>query len=437
MILNLSRLISSILLLVVCGQNNPISAQGKGKGNNPPVIDDIPDQIILVGDTFPAIDLNHYITEPNGDQVEWSTFQNNNLNSQETQNWSYNNQSPSMIILAKVKIRGTQNDASGDKLAAFHNGKLKGEAEAQLIGTDEWRFFMVIDGEQTYDSIYFKYYDADQTTIFDIDKKILFVSQLVLGSESEPFEMNAGFVSTEISEDPNPGILSLDIYEPNWIGKDTIFIVAREVGTTEMYADTAMIVFRVLSAPLPLELISFSGNIINGHSHLQWQVANPENVEGYEIQRSVPDGSGSLNWEPIGFISHSNQQSHYFFIDSSPYRHVNYYRLKIKDWDEYFEFSNVVSLVFEDQENYEVNVFPNPTMTDQPFFISVKTESPTLIQLQIFNQFGLKMYEDDFQSKGVREHIPIEIEKYKSGVYFAKVKIGNQDYVKSFVVTRS
>ena len=102
-------------------------------------------------------------------------------------------------MLAQIKIRGEYPDANGDQLTAFHNGIVKGTTEAIQVARDYWLFFLTIDGDTgpTADTITFQYFDADQSTIFevDVDSTIVFSSQQTIGSAGAPFQMDAGFIS--------------------------------------------------------------------------------------------------------------------------------------------------------------------------------------------------------------------------------------------------
>lgn len=425
-----------LLVFIFFTQNPKSFCQGATKGdglNIPPVFSNIPEQIIQLGDTFPYINLNSYLTEPNGDDIAYSYIYNNTLTNNESVTWDYTNKSPSMTMLTKIKIRGEYPDANGDRIAAFHDGNLAGEGDARLAGTD-WVFFLVIDGEQTYDSIYFQYFDASQSTTFEIKEKVEFISQLNLGDPVNPYVMNAGFVATKEDLIPNSGIFEPEIFNPTWIGADTVYVIAKEVGTTELFSDTTMIIFKVQGQPLPLELVSFTGDAVDFQSILKWKIQHPENVEGYEIQRGVQNSSGHLDWEKIGFVEHDDKINAYRFVDKLPFRNLNYYRLKIKDWDGKFEYSPIINVKFEAIEESAVNIFPNPVKLESNFFISLETEFSTDVNVQIFNQVGQPIRQLQFFTKGNREYFPLDIHHLSSGLYIAKIKVGQQVFARSFVI---
>lgn len=114
-------------------------------------------------------------------------------------------------------------------------------------------------------------------------------------------------------------------------------------------------------APLPVELISFTGWNQGSKNLLQWKTASEQNTNRFEVQRSI-DG---MNWIILGdkaAAGNSSQQITYDFTDNYPIIGNNYYRLKIFDNDGSFEYSNVINIqltnaLFDDF----VNVYPNPT----------------------------------------------------------------------------
>ena len=122
------------------------------------------------------------------------------------------------------------------------------------------------------------------------------------------------------------------------------------------------------ASPLPVELISFSGNVNHGKILLSWQTASEVNNYGFEIQK-LEARSKKLEegWEKVGFVEgygNSNSPKEYSFIDQEydQDQEIIRYRLKQIDFDGKFEYSGVVEVEvnnlpteFELEQNY-----PNP-----------------------------------------------------------------------------
>jgi hypothetical protein len=74
-------------------------------------------------------------------------------------------------------------------------------------------------------------------------------------------------------------------------------------------------------APLPVELTSFTANLIENKVELLWQTASEVSNYGFEIQKAIDNGQLTMdNWEKIGFVNgygNSNSPKAYSFIDAS------------------------------------------------------------------------------------------------------------------------
>jgi hypothetical protein len=109
---------------------------------------------------------------------------------------------------------------------------------------------------------------------------------------------------------------------------------------------------------LPVELISFTGNIQHESIILNWKTATELNNKGFYIQRS----KDSKNWENISFVygyNTTHEVKNYTYTDELPLIGINYYRLQQVDFDGQFEYSDIVNIEYR-ISNDEVSIFPNP-----------------------------------------------------------------------------
>ena len=99
--------------------------------------------------------------------------------------------------------------------------------------------------------------------------------------------------------------------------------------------------------PVPVELISFSGNYIEKEKavKLNWSTASELSNYGFEVQRKINNG-----WERIGFInghSHSNSIKYYSFTDDKIENLVEAgYRLKQIDFNGTYKYSNEIEIKY-------------------------------------------------------------------------------------------
>ena len=94
--------------------------------------------------------------------------------------------------------------------------------------------------------------------------------------------------------------------------------------------------------PLPLTLISFTGERKTGISYLHWVTDNEQGVDRFDIQRSY-DG---VTYITIGHIAARNtsRQEQYNYEDRSPLQGIAYYRIKSVDTDNKFSYTKIVAV---------------------------------------------------------------------------------------------
>jgi len=122
----------------------------------------------------------------------------------------------------------------------------------------------------------------------------------------------------------------------------------------------------VEDAALPVTLVAFSVRKEGNNSILNWETASETNSKHFDVERSM---DGKI-WAAIGNILSKGESItllNYRFIDQSPIKGDNFYRLKMVDADESFAYSRIQFLRFE--EASEIVLFPNPVSE----FLSINT----------------------------------------------------------------
>ena len=162
---------------------------------------------------------------------------------------------------------------------------------------------------------------------------------------------------------------------------------------------------------LPIDLVGFTARKKSDDILLEWQTAMELNNDGFEIQRS----KDAIDWEIIDFVKGRgtvNELISYRYLDESPSEGTNYYRLKQLDFDGKSEFSKIVSVVVETQN--EVVVFPNPV--DSELFI-VRDDFGE-VDVQLFNILGQLVYQkNEFTDK----KIALDFSDLENGSYFLNI----------------
>jgi hypothetical protein len=116
----------------------------------------------------------------------------------------------------------------------------------------------------------------------------------------------------------------------------------------------------VQAVALPVRLISFTGKKLNENNVLSWVTSEEKNASHFEIERSV----NVKTFEKIGQVI-ANKSENYNFIDYSSHI-VNssslFYRLKIVDTDGKYNYSKIINIA-NDSENETISQFyPNPSI---------------------------------------------------------------------------
>ncbi|HRI35220.1 MAG TPA: T9SS type A sorting domain-containing protein, partial [Saprospiraceae bacterium] len=144
-------------------------------------------------------------------------------------------------------------------------------------------------------------------------------------------------------------------------------------------------------APLPVELISFTGYNDGAVNKLQWKTASEKNTLKFEVQKSLD----ATTWSAIGekvAAGNSTIEINYDFNDNNPVIGNNYYRLKIIDNDGTFNFSNVINIPISNAIiNSFVQVYPNPT--NGILNVEIQSTSAYDIKMTTFDVLGKKVLE--------------------------------------------
>lgn len=173
-------------------------------------------------------------------------------------------------------------------------------------------------------------------------------------------------------QESTPGILDLAV--ANWSGgawhnrAGNIIgtIASGDITTPALQAVFGPFTFGSITgdSPLPIRLLDFQAKQLEDtQTYLTWQTASEENSSHFEVERSTD----AINFETIADLEaqgFSASLQNYSSIDTRPQEGINYYRLKMVDQDNTFEYSEIVAVNFENIERLEVSkIYPNPFTT--------------------------------------------------------------------------
>ena len=183
----------------------------------------------------------------------------------------------------------------------------------------------------------------------------------------------------------------------------------------------------------PVEMLSFDARLIdNKKVLLNWETASEENVDGFEIERS----NDAETWNKIGFVAANNIGSRYDFWDNAPLDGVNYYRLKIIDEDDSFEYSSIKSVLLSNEnKNYLGEITPNP-VNGRSFALAIHMQNETELSIQISNNLGQVLFSNERPiNKGYTE-LSFNTAGYPNGFYWIQIIANGENSTRKFEVIR-
>ncbi|MCZ7555309.1 MAG: hypothetical protein M5R41_02750 [Bacteroidia bacterium] len=179
-----------------------------------------------------------------------------------------------------------------------------------------------------------------------------------------------------------------------------------------------------VNAPLPVELVSFSGRRKSHGVELRWATATELNNYGFDVERSFARDKG---YTSIGFVEgkgSSFTRSEYRFTDASAPGKTLYYRLRQIDRDGGESYGPVVE-ISGDAPVFELSNYPNPfNPTTTISFVSMEDGEAIIT---VVNSLG-ETVAQPFASpvlRGERVSVPFDAAALPGGVYFYHLTIGS------------
>ncbi|MEZ4952282.1 MAG: T9SS type A sorting domain-containing protein [Saprospiraceae bacterium] len=171
------------------------------------------------------------------------------------------------------------------------------------------------------------------------------------------------------------------------------------------------------SSSLPLELIAFRANEMEGHILLSWKSVLEINFSGYELQRST-DGVAfkKIAWVAgKGGTGENNYSYHDLLVDANT---RYYYRLKMTDVDGSFSYSAVRSAIaFGGQKN--ISISPNPVY--EKTFLSILSEEDQHLTVKLSQSQGEVILQSDWIINAGQNNLEVQMYSYPVGIYFIQI----------------
>ncbi len=198
--------------------------------------------------------------------------------------------------------------------------------------------------------------------------------------------------------------------------------------------------------PLPIQLSSFTGVVVNNRVKLDWTTASEVNNFGFYVQKRRAQSGEQWAEIPGSFIvghGTTSTPQHYTFTDISVFTTSQQYRLKQVDLDQTIHYSEPIQVdrptdvreVAPRQFTLSQN-YPNPFNPSTEIKFSVETNGHA--SLQLYNALGQNVATlfDDVAEAGYLYKVRFDATSLSSGVYFYRLVSGKQADLKKFVLLK-
>ena len=187
---------------------------------------------------------------------------------------------------------------------------------------------------------------------------------------------------------------------------------------------------------IPVELTSFTADVIGSIVILNWQTATELNNQSFEVQRKLENSE----WATIGFRTGqgtTTKQTNYTFQDDISEISATklYYRLKQIDFNGTSEYSDEVTVVNQPRAYELYQNYPNPFNPSTT--ISYSIPKAGLVKIVIYNTLGevIKELVNENKDPGYY-YINWNADNVNSGVYFLKIEANNFVTTKKMLLTK-
>ena len=215
---------------------------------------------------------------------------------------------------------------------------------------------------------------------------------------------------------------------------------------TDQYGNetTCMIYFDYLT---PVELTSFTSNVIQRNVKLIWETAAEQNNSGFEIERykvklqtSTVKGEESNEWKNIGFVQGHGTTitfTNYLFEDINLSSGKYKYRIKQLDYNgnfHYNELQNEVTIGIPEKFSLSQN-YPNPFNPTTKINFDLPYEG--IVKIKLFDNSGreVDVILNEFKQAGYYSQ-EFNAANLSSGVYFYRIEFGKNVMTKKMVLIK-
>ncbi len=171
---------------------------------------------------------------------------------------------------------------------------------------------------------------------------------------------------------------------------------------------------------VPVNLLGFSGKLVNGTSKLDWSFATEPTCSTMELQMA----GASMNWQHLETFECNSKSYHYEHSWSTNHL-ATHYRLKINGVDGRISFSNIITI--QAPGTVAVTLSPNPTKNK--FAIAGLMEISNVRILSCSGQIIKTLY-------NISPASGIDVSAFAPGVYIIHINNNKGNAIRKLVIER-
>ncbi len=174
-----------------------------------------------------------------------------------------------------------------------------------------------------------------------------------------------------------------------------------------------------LGGPLPVTRMELRGKLVNNDGEISWRTTDEFNTASFDLQRST-DGRA---FTTVANIAAANQAGihHYNYIDKNIISlrvPTLYYRLKQKDLDGHFLYSDIVTLSLK--ENDILLLYPNPVKENIGLIINLPKSQ--MVDIRILDNTGRVIKRTQKRLPAGSNFLPFDVSGMAKGIYSIELK---------------
>lgn len=167
--------------------------------------------------------------------------------------------------------------------------------------------------------------------------------------------------------------------------------------------------------PLPIELLSFDAELVNGIVNLNWVTASEINNDYFTIEHSL-NGTEWRKIKTIDGAGNSSQELNYSTTHDNPNLGLNYYRLRQTDFNGIYTFSDVKTIYFSEDQTL---IYPNPADD----MMNISKPGIEGFDLVLLNTIGQEV---EVVIKKNTDLAQLEVSHLSEGLYFLVIRKNDQ-----------